>query len=385
MYHLQYKKKIANFLACPDEKIFLTGKGRVGLYGILKALGIGAGDEVIIPAFTCVVVPNAIIYCGAKPVYVDIDAQTFNLDPDQLGKKLNSKTKLIIAQNTFGLSSNIDAIKKVANDAGIPVIEDCTHGFGGYYKGVPNGLHADAAFFSTQWNKPFSTGLGGFVYAKDPSLAEALQAFEQSLPSPSKAQQLIMRLQLFIRKYILSPAIYWPLVRLFRFLSKKGIVKGSSAGVESERPVMPDDYLMGLGEVQAREGISALDNFAANLSHRQKLAAMYNQCLVDLGKEPVYIPDYAKHTFVQFPILVKDPDAFTEKAAQHKIPLNNWMCSPIHPVTEHLDRWQYHWGENPVAEEICRHILNLPTDLGISLEKGREIVGFLKAHREWLR
>ena len=106
----KYKKAIASYLKVDDARVFLFWKGRVGLYAILKALGVSEDDEVIIPAFTCVVVPNAIIYLGAKPVYVDIESSTYNIDIAQVEKAITSKTKVIIAQNTFGLSPNIDAL-----------------------------------------------------------------------------------------------------------------------------------------------------------------------------------------------------------------------------------------------------------------------------------
>ena len=132
------KEQIANFFSCDKENIILTWKGRVALYGILKALDLKEGDEIIIPSFTCVVVPNAIIYCKLKPVYVDIDSRTYNIDVSKIEEKITSRTKAILAQNTFGLSSDIDKIKEVAKKNNLFVLEDCTHGFGGSYKNKLN-------------------------------------------------------------------------------------------------------------------------------------------------------------------------------------------------------------------------------------------------------
>ena len=133
-----YKSELANYLNVKESHITLFWKGRVALYALLKSFGISKDDEVILPAFTCVVVPNAILYCDAKPVYVDINPQTLNCDPEEIRKKITPKTKLIIAQNTFGLSSDLDAIMRIANEYHIVVIEDCTHGIGGYYRGIKN-------------------------------------------------------------------------------------------------------------------------------------------------------------------------------------------------------------------------------------------------------
>ncbi|NMB92373.1 MAG: aminotransferase class I/II-fold pyridoxal phosphate-dependent enzyme [Parcubacteria group bacterium] len=89
-------------------------KGRVALYAILKSLEIKPGDEIILPGFTCVVVPNAILYCGVKPIYVDIDENTFNINPNLIEEKINSKTKAIIVQHTFGIPAQMDKIIEIA-------------------------------------------------------------------------------------------------------------------------------------------------------------------------------------------------------------------------------------------------------------------------------
>ena len=172
------KERLGEYFSTPASSIFLFWKGRVALYAILKTLGIKEGDEIILPAFTCVVAVNPIIYLGAKPVYVDIDPMTFNIDVSVIEKKITEKTRAILAQNTFGLAPDLDRIFEVANKYNLMVIEDCAHGFGGFYKEKPNGTMADASFFSSQWNKPFSTGIGGFAVAKHPDIAEKLKVFE---------------------------------------------------------------------------------------------------------------------------------------------------------------------------------------------------------------
>ena len=128
---LKYKTEIAKHLRASADDIFLYWKGRVALYAILKAMNIQEGDEVVLPAFTCVVVPNAIKYLGATPIYVDIDAKTYNFNLKQLESKITDKAKVIICQNTFGLSSNVEKVVDFAKMHNIKTIEDCTHGFGG--------------------------------------------------------------------------------------------------------------------------------------------------------------------------------------------------------------------------------------------------------------
>jgi perosamine synthetase len=352
------------------------------LYGLLKALGVREGDEVIIPAFTCVVVPNAILYCGAKPVYADIDPETYLIDPEKVKALLSAQTRIIIAQNTFGLSSDLNALQEIANSRHITLLDDCTHGFGGTYKGQQNGTLAAASFFSSQWNKTFSTGLGGFVFARDPELAEKMYKWEKQLPFPPAKAQLSLKAQLFARRNILRPSIYWPLVKLYRRISAAGLISGSSEGLELEQPVMPENYAFRMSDVQAKKGIREINRLQENLSHRKKIAEMYSQCLSELGLRTAISSPHAEHTFIQYPILVKDPRLFTQLAEKNHIPLNNWMCSPLHPVTENLERWYYPWGKNPVAEKISQHILNLPTDLSISISKASQICRFIREHRD---
>ena len=140
------------------------------LHLILAALGIGPDDEVIVPAFTWVATANVVIYCGAKPVFVDVDRTTFNLDPSCLKKKLTSKTKAIIAVHLFGLCTDIDAIEKVA--PGIPIIEDAACAAGARYQGRSAGILGRAAAFSFHPRKSITTGEGGMVTTNDGALAD---------------------------------------------------------------------------------------------------------------------------------------------------------------------------------------------------------------------
>jgi len=115
--------------------IYTFFKGRVALYAILKAMGISSNDEVIVPGFTCVVVPNAIMYALAKPVYVDIDKKDYNIDVDKIEEKITKNTKVIIAQHTFGIPANMDRIVEICKRYKLYLIEDACHALGSTYKG----------------------------------------------------------------------------------------------------------------------------------------------------------------------------------------------------------------------------------------------------------
>lgn len=362
------------------EQVALFWKGRVGLYAIFRALGVGAGAEVIVPAFTCVVVSNAILYLGAKPVYIDVDPKTFNLATGLLEQTIGPKTKCILAQNTFGLSADLEPILKIAQRYQIPVIEDCTHGFGGTYHGQINGTLAQASFFSTQWNKPFSTGWGGFTAVRDEALAEKVRALEEEMQLPAPGQERMLQAQLWARKNLLSPSLYWPILRLYRRLSNSGIIPGSSEGGELQTTIMPEGYLLAGGIVQAREGLKQLQRWPHIRERRLELAAIYDRTLEKLGLLKLYVPDHISHSYLKYPLLVKNRAAFFVLAEQHRIRLGDWMLSPIHPVEEKWEHWGYLRGSCPVGEHLSRHVVNLLTDLDLTEKEVKRTITFLERY-----
>ena len=375
-----FKSKVANYLNTNPQNIFLFWKGRVALYAILKAIGIKEGDEIILPAFTCVVAVNPIIYLGAKPVYVDIDPMTYNMDVSWIERKVTEKTRAILAQNTFGLAPDLDRVVEVANKHNLMVIEDCTHGFGGYYKGKPNGTIADVSFFSSQWNKPFSTGIGGFAVTKNPEITEKLKAMEETFIKPSIRDEMVLKTLLFVRGK-LSKKLYWPAIKSYRWLSKRNLILGSSQGEELESPVKPKGFEKGFSGTQAKKGNKKLEKFDNVLEHRSNIATLYKKILSDMEIEPPYEPDYAVHTYLKFPLLVKNRMKFIKLAEKKKIELGDWFVSPIHPITKDFELWRYKWGENPVAEKISRHIVNLPTHSQVTEDYVDQIAQFLKKNR----
>lgn len=376
-----YKIALADYLSVSSENISFFWKGRVALYALMKAYGIKKDDEVILPAFTCVVVPNAIIYCEAKPVYVDINPQTLNCDAEKIRKKITEKTKFIIAQNTFGLSSDLDAIMVIAKEKNIIVIEDCTHGLGGFYKGRKNGTIADASFFSTQWNKPFSTGIGGMAYVHDKDVAEKMKSIEKTSKAPSFLERVQLSVLLSVRSIMKAPAVYWPMIKLYRFLSKNNLVVGSSQGNELDNPILPDDFLKQMSNVQLKKGISELMKLNQYVSHRVKVAAQYDEALRKLG---IKINSNSDNAYLKYPLLVKDRKLFFELAAKKNIELGDWFISPIHPITEQFHLWQYDYGKFPIAEYVSAQIVNLPTHIDMGPKAVERVLSFLNENKDQL-
>lgn len=361
-YEEEYKNSISDYLGVKPYQIDLYWKGRVALYALLKSFGIKKGDEVIIPAFTCVVVPNAILYLGAKPIYVDVSNETLNTTLDQIKSKVTDKTKCIIIQNTFGLSSEVEEIIAFSKEKDILTIEDCTHGFGGVYNKQPNGTYSDAAFYSTQWNKPFSTGIGGFSLLNNLDYLDRMKDENSNLAKPKKKDKYILASLIQAKKYLLHDSTYWTALKLYRRLSKSGIVVGSSKGEELTGTKMPDNYFLSSTPVQNKVGISELSRLNKILQLREGNGKILNEFLKNKGKWHYKREDLQNHSFLKFPIFVKDKEAFQKKAEKAKVRLGDWFVSPIHPVLEDFSLWSINPSKFPNAERLSNSILNIATD-----------------------
>ncbi len=157
------------------------------LHIAVVACNVQAGDEVIVPAFTWVSTANIVEYCGATPVFVDIDLKTFNLDVNQLAAKITNKTKAIIPVHLFGLCADMDEIKEVAGD--IPIIEDGACAAGSIYKGRYAGGLGDIGCFSFHPRKSVTTGEGGMLTTNSDKLAEQMKCLRNHGASLSEEQR----------------------------------------------------------------------------------------------------------------------------------------------------------------------------------------------------
>jgi len=362
--------ELTHILGASDTCYFSFWKGRVALYAILKSLGIEAGDEVILPGFTCVVVPNAILYLGAKPIYTDINPQTYNICAETIAPWITPRTRAIIVQNTFGLSPDLDPIMELTERKGIFVVEDCAHGLGGSYKERPAGTTAHASFFSTQWSKPISIGLGGIAYVRDEELISKVTEISMKFPAPGKKEELVLALQRLLRPLADHPALYYGLVDLYRFLTQKsGLSVGSSSGSELDTIQMPEGYLKSMGKMQRRSLRRELAMLEEKVQHRREVAAHYDAFFSKKGMAVPFQPDYAYHSMLRYPVRVPNKDAFLEKAHQLHIPVGDWFLSPLHPIRGDLSQWGYQRGQCPEAEKACAEVINLFTDHPLSYQQ----------------
>jgi len=170
----EFERSIADLVGVPHG--IAVSSGTAGLHLCLRALGVGEGDEVLLPSFTFIAAGNAVLYERARPVFVDIEPRTLNLDPGQLERSITPKTRAIIAVHTFGHPADLDPIMDIARKHGLPVIEDACEAIGARYRGRPVGGIGDLGVFGFYPNKPITTGEGGMVVTRDSQMAVTIRA-----------------------------------------------------------------------------------------------------------------------------------------------------------------------------------------------------------------
>lgn len=364
-------------------RAFSFWKGRVALYAILKAMGIGAGDEIVLPGYTCVMDVNPIKYLGARPVYVDIEPDTFNIDVDLIPHKIGPRTKVIIAQHTYGYPCDMDAIQSIAEKNSIAVVEDCCLAFGSKHKAKIVGTFGKAAYFSFQWNKPYTTGLGGMAITNDPELAEAIARLRTAqMCQPSSRETLMLWSQLLVYRLFVYPRTTALAQRLFRYLTRKGAVVGSSSTREFE-PFIAEEFFKNSSSVQARAGLRQLRKIQQNIAHRRKMAQLYDKLLEERGWHARgYDKSQLDPVMVRYPVRITEKARALAEAAAAGIELGSWFECPLHPIETPLAAYDYEMGMCPEAEKASREVVNLPLHPRANETTARRSVEFITRFTE---
>lgn len=344
--------------------------GRVGLYGILRSLGIGAGDEVLVPVPTHIVVANAVRYTGARPVYADCDLSNYNIDLDQAEERVTPRTRALLVQHTFGIPVDMRKARALADRNCLHLIEDCVHALGATFNGKQVGTFGRAAFFSTEETKTISTTMGGMVTTDDDRLSGRLYAFQQTClpPSASQAARCLLKLVVYHaltepRTHVLARAAYelggrhHPLPR-----------PTEAAELRGERP---PDFARRLSNGQAAVGLTQLAALEANLAHRRLIAGHYQALLAPHGFRLPEPPPTAEPAYVRYPVWVEDRQA-VQRAMGARAVLGTWFTSVLEEAVD--PRYGgYLRGTCPRAEEAARHLVNLPTHARVNERDAEEI------------
>src|SRR6478609_4814986 len=181
-----FEEEFARFLGSGHVRACSTEYGRMALYFILKAMDLPAGSEIIVPALTFWVVPEITRVAGLKPVFADVDPDTFTLCPRAVERAITPNTRAILPTHLYGLSCDMDPILELARKHDLKVIEDCAHSLGATYKGRMVGTLGDASFFSFQAFKPLNTFGGGLAWMRDETLARRVSELADGEASPDE-------------------------------------------------------------------------------------------------------------------------------------------------------------------------------------------------------
>ena len=298
------------------------------LHGSLAALGVGPGDEVIVPTLTFCATANVVVHLGATPVIVDID-RTLQISPEAVCRAIGTRTKAIIPVHYAGQACSLQEILALAGSHGIPVVEDAAHAAGAEYGGRRIGSHGRAVCFSFYAIKNMTTGEGGMITTGDDRLAERIRLL--SLHGMSRDAW---------KRYTESGSWYYE--------------------------VLEAGFKYNMTDIQAALGIHQLRRLDGFIRRRQEIAAIYDEAFSDVP-EIILPPRHPgrNHTFHLYPIrLLPGALRLTRSQFIDELRARNIGTSvhfiPLHRHPFYRERYGYRPEQFPVAEEIYQGLLSLP-------------------------
>ncbi len=337
---------------------FSFANGRVGLYGILQALGVGPGDEVLLQAPTHIVVANAIRYLGARPVYIDCDPGSYNMDFAQAERLITPRARVLLVQHTFGVPADLDAALALARRHGLALVEDCVHALGATYRGRPVGSFGQAAFFSSEETKIISTTFGGMATTDDPEVAASLRAFQERCAWPSRREVARSVLKFALYRVLMDPHLHRPMRALYEAMGRR-LPLPRPTSPDEERGARPEGYLRRLSNAQAALGIRQLRALDQNLAHRRMIAETYERVLVAHDVPVSRVPSHMRPAYVRYPVWAYDRDVVVRAVNRYALP-GLWFRSVLEDGAS-LAAGGYQPGSCPRAESAAEHLINLPT------------------------
>jgi UDP-N-acetylmuramoyl-tripeptide--D-alanyl-D-alanine ligase len=366
------------------QDVFLFDSGRSAIFATLTVLGVGNGDEVITQAFSCSVISNAILSCGAKPVYVDIKGKTLNMNVDELKLRITEKTKAVIVQHTFGIPADIENIQKICREKRIKLIESLAHSFGNKTEnGFVLGTFSDAAVLSFGRDKIISSIEGGGVGFPTNEYTEKMKKVTTSLkPFPTRriAQDLLHPLiaSIATRWYFfgsLGKGIFFlaQKVSLINKVLTNSEKKGRSAPVQFSYP-----------NILAKLYLQQLSFHLSFQSHREMIAHIYKEILKrSNGMKWME----SSQPYLRFPLIAHDSDGMKACMRKYHIDLGDWYNPVISGWEMEIMKKYYVPGSCPVAEDISSKIINLPTHRNITFSDAIYIANTLKSccHESYVR
>ena len=323
-----FEKAFAEY--CGTKYCVGAGNGLDALMLALKALGIGEGDEVIVPSNTYIATALAVTYVGAVPVFVEPDIRTFNIDPKLIEAAITARTKAIMPVHLYGQPCDMDPIMEIAKKHSLKVVEDCAQAHGATYKGKKVGTFGNAAGFSFYPGKNLGAlGDAGAVITDDKELADKIRALG-NYGSDYKYHH---------------------------------IYKGNNSRLD---------------EMQAAFLAAKLPHLDRMNEERRRIAVMFSEGIKNDKVITPYVPEYAVPVWHIYGIRCKDRDALEKYLNDKGISTNKHYPTPIH-MQECYKELNIPQGALPVAEEISETELSLPMFYGITDEQIQYIIDAVNA------
>jgi len=370
---------------------FSFNSGRSSLYAILKAIKLPAASDVLLQAFTCNASINPILWAGLNPIYVDCNANDYNIDIEDLKTKITPRSKALMVQHTFGLPANIDEVLKICKDYNLTLIEDCAHSLGAEYTIKPAsaqgfggakkvGTFGKVAFFSFSRDKIISSVYGGMAVTNDDQLGKKLEELQKEFGQPSRFWIFQQLLHPILLRYVILPIYnFFDIGKVMLVFSQITHILSKAVSWKEKRGKRPDYFPKALPNAL---GILALNQFSKLEKFQVQRENLAKQYCTELANTKFRLPIQfleRKSAWLRFTVQHKDSHAILYEAwHKQNILLGDWYTTVIAPFDTNLNDMRYKKGTCPTAEMLAKQTLNLPTHINISKQDFGRIVDFLK-------
>ncbi|MDY6949982.1 MAG: aminotransferase class I/II-fold pyridoxal phosphate-dependent enzyme [Thermodesulfobacteriota bacterium] len=351
----EYQEAFASWNGSKSAFAFMGG--RVALSACIHALGLNPNDEVIVPGYTCVVVPNAFHFAGVKTVYADIELDTYGLDAGLIEEKLTSKTRAILLHHLYGLvCRDYEDILNIARKHGLYVIEDCAQATGAIFKNRKVGNLGDVAFYSSEQSKVFTTIQGGLATTNDDTLAKGLKAYWDKAPYPAEALVQKQLQNVVMNYYTYKDPQRWWKGELLRLMHEDRRIVSTTK--EEEKGIRPSYYGSKMPAAIAAIGENQLKKIDKYNNIRRETAKKWDKWCDEKGYTPAFVVPHSIPVYLRYPVMVEaEKKRHTAWALKELgVSLGVWFVSNIHPAS-----WPVEGCPN--ANQPVKHCVNFPTVL----------------------
>lgn len=358
-----------------------TSSGRFALYLILNSLDLNKSvDEIILPSYAPWILVKVAIFCGLKPVFVDIGPNTLNMDPIDIEKKISKNTKIILMVHLFGMPCNIEEISRLAKKHDIFIIEDCAQAAGAKYKGKKIGSFGDISIFSFGIQKMLNTYGGGMLVTNNYSLYEKIRKETEALPFPKKLFLIsriffISRLWLFtaplVFTYLIYPIYYFFCVtKLFDECYLSSIGFKFSQNPQRIKALDKSTFLrynsIKYTNLQATIGLMQLKKIDTNLAILNRNAKILNEKL----RNKKLIPDDVYPAYFLYCYKVEKREKLIKKLFRHGIVLG----SGHYLALSDLDIFNEYKCDCPNTKDVSEKIIYIPVQPHLGEQEMRKII-----------